>query len=125
MTRHWSRGSSQRHLKHLAHAPHETVLVAACLVFLRQQGCLAWRMNVGGAKFGRRFVRFGVRGMADILAVKSGRAIFVECKRHPNAPTIIQEEFLQDVREHGALSWVVYSVEELERQWQEVWGCLR
>lgn len=90
MAHHWPRGSALRPRKHLACQPSETSLVAACMVFLRTHGCLVWRMNVGGARFGRHFVRFGVRGMADLLAVKLGRAIFVECKRHPNVTTVQQ-----------------------------------
>jgi hypothetical protein len=54
-------------------APRETALVRACLELLALRRILAWRNNSGafllGEGTGRRFVRAGLRGSADILGV--------------------------------------------------------
>jgi len=41
-----------------------------------------WRANAGGAQFGKRFVRFGVKGQADLTGVMlpGGRRIEIEVK---------------------------------------------
>ena len=41
------------------------------LDWLAAEHILAFRMNTGVAKFDDRFVRFGTKGMADILAFKA------------------------------------------------------
>lgn len=97
-------------------------------------GVVAWRVNVGAMRVegprGRRFVRFGLPGMADILGWRSiacpgeheracrvcgGRGrlailLAVEVKRPGERPTAAQAAFLDRVREAGGLAVVATSV---------------
>ena len=104
--------------------PKETLLVSACLVWLRMQGCKVWKNNVGGMaihQIGRRsrFVRFGEPGLPDIIGIaKNGRFVGIECKRKPNKLTEHQIRFLDSARSMGAWAIYVYSVDELEEAWK-------
>ena len=46
----------------------ESLIQSAILEYLAARRILAFRMQVGMANMGGRHVRFGVQGMADILA---------------------------------------------------------
>jgi hypothetical protein len=99
-------------------APRETTLVAACLQLLALRGVFAWRNNSGafvlGEGKGRRFVRAGMKGSADILGVlPGGRFLAVECKIGRNRPTTAQTAFLNTIRAAGGLALVVWDVKEL------------
>ena len=62
----------------------ESEVSAGVQAYLALRGdCLCWRVNVGAAKFGGFFVKFGLRGQADIQCVQApnGRFIGVELKR--------------------------------------------
>lgn len=119
----------------------ETALVDACLRYLRLVGCFAWRVNTGAMTIrapGRRsrFVRFNQPGTSDILGLlpehsdtdrrfwRPGRFLAVECKRHPNSPTVAQQSFLESVRMHGGLALVIFDVGELVVALQAIglWG---
>ena len=58
----------------------EGQVVRACLDLLAAERILAFRMNTGAVKVGKRFFRFGTVGMADILAFPYGWVLWVECK---------------------------------------------
>ncbi len=88
----------------------EGVLVAAVLRWLTHRGCYAIRCNTGAYKTpDGRFIRFGVPGMADVLAVAppNGRALWVECKTEVGRVTVSQNVFIQQMQELGALALVV------------------
>ena len=97
----------------------ETTLIDACLRILRLHGAFAWRNNSGAVAYGspgqrRRFVRYGLPGSADILAVlEGGRFAAIECKRGKTAVTDRQVEFLSEVLSRGGLALVVRDVNEL------------
>lgn len=101
--------------------PSETSLIDAILRYLRAQGCFVWRNNSGATAYharGRRsrFVRYGLPGSSDVIGVMpGGRAIFLEAKRRPNTLTSRQGEFLNRMRELGAVAEVIYDVRDLER----------
>jgi hypothetical protein len=92
-------------------------LVKSCLQLLRARGVLAWRVNGGGMKVGRRFVRFNsINGVSDILGVlPGGRFLAVECKVGDNHLTPHQAAFLQALTVQGGLTLVVWDVAELDR----------
>jgi hypothetical protein len=81
------------------------------------RGVSAWRSNTGAARFGDRFVRFGVPGVADILGVlpPSGRLLAVEVKGPGGRVRPSQRAFLDNVEAAGGLALVVRDVAELER----------
>src|SRR3990167_6033936 len=103
----------------------ETALIDACLRLLRLHGAFAWRNNSGAVAYGspgqrRRFVRYGLPGSADILAVlEGGRFAAIECKRGKTAVTDRQVEFLSEVRSRGGLALVVRDVMELEMELED------
>lgn len=98
----------------------EKQLVDDVISWLGYHGCFAWRQNTGAATYedagGRkRMVRFGMRGISDVLAVApNGRFVAVECKLRGNKPTPEQELFLAEVRERGGVGVVAYDADELE-----------
>ena len=106
----------------------ETALVHACLIYLKTQGCMAWRCNTGAMTLrapGKRsrFVRFNTPGTADIIGFgppPEGRGIAVECKRPGNTPTALQTQFLRAAQAQGAFACWVTSVTQLAEAW-EAW----
>jgi hypothetical protein len=100
----------------------ETDLVRGCIDLLGLMGVVAIRINNGSVKIGRRFVRFtDTPGVSDILAcLPGGRFLAVECKRGRNRPSPDQHRFLRLVHEAGGATAVVYSVDDLEDELQEL-----
>lgn len=103
-------------------------------------GVVAWRSNVGAVaaeyKGRRRFVRFGVVGMADIIGWKTERIVklsllsparpiepivplarflAIEVKRPGRAPSPAQTAFLQRVADAGGLAIVAKSLDDVRR----------
>jgi hypothetical protein len=100
----------------------ETALVKGCLEYLKLKRIMAWRMNSGGAipivsaKYGRRAVYLGPKGLSDIIGMlPGGRFLAVEVKVGRKKPTPAQSEFLSWVNDAGGLGVVVWSLEELEK----------
>ncbi len=60
----------------------ETPIQSAVLKYLALKNIWAIRLNVGGARFGNSYVRFGQAGLPDILAShpKTGRIVWIEVK---------------------------------------------
>jgi hypothetical protein len=102
-------------------AERETGIVKAVLGYLRfVRRWPAWRNNTGAVRVGRRLIRFGEVGAADILGVlPGGRLLAVECKRPGNRATAAQAAWLAMIAEGGALALVVVSVEDLAAQLRE------
>ncbi len=97
----------------------EQATVRAILQYLGARQILAWRMNVGaavtGAEFNAspRFVRFGVKGMADIIGIMpGGRFLAIEVKSRGGRPTVYQQAWLEQVARAGGLAFVARSVQE-------------
>jgi len=101
----------------------ERDIQSVCLDYLNFiPGCVAWRMNTGAyavAAHGtnaRRFIRFGVKGMSDIIGILAGRFLAVEIKRKGNKPTIEQRGYLEIVNQNGGIGLWCVSVESLKSQ---------
>jgi hypothetical protein len=96
----------------------ERLVLDGCLQYLEIRGIYAWRNNTGAVRINPdRFMRFGKVGSSDILAVlPGGRFLAVECKA-PDGGRLSpkQKQFLDAVRELGALALVVQGWEELDR----------
>jgi hypothetical protein len=80
----------------------------------------AWRANTGamriaGAGGRQRFVRFNVKGCADVLGLlpPSGRLLAVECKMPGRKTTADQRAFLDNVAAAGGLALVVTDLRDL------------
>lgn len=129
-TRHWSRSTRVRQWDKptLPHT-HEKYLVKAVLLWLRAKGCFAWRQGTLTGRYqsmdrtGRVkawVIPSSCPGVADILGVYEGRFLAIEVKRPHNKPTDAQLAFLQAVREHGGIAWVIYDIGQLEDRWSEI-----
>jgi hypothetical protein len=76
-------------------------------------------MNTGAVKMTSGFVRFGVKGMADIVAFSSSRmpripqVIWIECKADSGRQTPEQKSFETQVREAGHTYIVARSIDDV------------
>ena len=95
----------------------EAPVLSGCLRYLEARGIYHWRNSTGAAQIGPgRFMRFGKKGSSDILGIlPGGRMLCVECKA-PNRGRLSpeQKQFLEEVREAGALALVVRGWKELD-----------
>jgi hypothetical protein len=101
--------------------PKESDVVRACLEYLKGWGWHVWRQNTGAVastyKGKTRFVRFGIKGAADITGWdRRGRRVEVECKAGKNKPTAEQLAFLEALRKDGGFACVVWSLDDLIRE---------
>jgi hypothetical protein len=73
-----------------------------------------WRQNTGAVKVEDRFIRFGVKGCADILGLiaPTGRLLAIEVKGPHGKLSPAQEAFGVMVRRFGGLYVVARSVED-------------
>lgn len=101
----------------------EQKLVNQVIAYLKINGHYVWRQNTGGMYDShKRFIKFGFKGISDIIGVASdGRMIAVECKVGNNKPTQFQTDFLEEIKRHGGIAILAYSLDDvisnLERKW--------
>ena len=95
--------------------PSEADILHAILDYLALRGITAWRVNSGATKIGDRYIRFGKKGMADILGIlkPNGRLLAIEVKRPGGRATPEQLAFLKQVNDAGGLGFVACSVEKV------------
>lgn len=106
----------------------ESQIQHAILQFLAAKGILAFRMNTGAVKMDARFMRFGVPGMADILAFpekqypdgdhgtwKLALPTWIEVKTATGKQSELQKSFQKQVQWHGHKYVVARSIEDVER----------
>lgn len=93
---------------------NEADLMNAVRTKLSSLGFRVFRVNVGKIKTkdGRYFSTGLPVGFSDLLALKDGRAFFLETKMKPKKPTDAQLNFILQMRNIGCIAGVVYSVEE-------------
>jgi len=82
-----------------------------------------WKMNVGAAVYEgkngkKRFVRFGFKGLSDILGIHKikGKLIAIECKIWPNTLEPAQEDFRELVISSSGIYVLAYELED----WKQV-----
>lgn len=103
---------------------NETALVNLIKNYLLIKGHYVWRNNTGAMKLqsinkrgikSDRFFRAGMTGSSDIIGIaKDGKFIAVECKIKPNKPTLLQNEFLQNIKDRGGYAIVAYDLCDVE-----------
>lgn len=107
----------------------ESDILSSCLKLLKARGIFAMRMNTGSFareyKGKKRFVKFGLKGCADILAIRrvqfyEGLAyrtehnpLWIETKAPGGRQSPAQKEFAAMVTAEGHRYLVVHSAEEL------------
>lgn len=104
-------------------------VVKACLEYLNLRGFFAWRNQTGmialnDGKYGKRVIRQGIKGGADIVCLMpGGRFLAVECKTpHKPGPrggtkgttqTNDQKWFQEEVERRGGIYIVARSIDDL------------
>lgn len=93
----------------------ETALQNQIIVALCENGCVARNHTVGQfyTKYGS-LVNIGHHGESDIMGhrISDGKAFYIEVKLPKENPRKDQEEFLEAMRQSGAIAGVAHSVEE-------------
>ena len=75
-----------------------------------------WRQNTGAARIGRRFIRFGVPGQADLTGIlPGGRRVEIETKSPDGRQTPDQRAFQALIERFGGLYVLARSVEDVRR----------
>jgi len=93
----------------------ERAIQASIIEYLRWRGYYVQRLNSGGMRDARHnLVTLSAAGTPDVLAIKDGRALFVEVKRPGKRPTARQEAMMETLRSYGAHCLVATSVEDLQ-----------
>ena len=102
----------------------ESALLRLVLDYLAAERIFAIRMNTGAVKTENRFFRFGVPGMADVLAFKQPEAcdypyshqivIWLELKAGRGVQSELQRSFQIQVTDQGHRYAVIHSLEELK-----------
>jgi len=98
----------------------ETVLVKQILDYLNYRRHLVQRTNSGmmrGNYKGKDWVvKLSQAGTADITGCsKDGRFLAIECKIRPNKPTLLQEQYLNEIRKRGGIALVAYELKDVEQ----------
>jgi hypothetical protein len=99
----------------------ETDIQSAILDYLALKRVLAIRINnipatyidKAGARQSRRLPKHTPRGIADILVIKAGGAIFLEVKSEIGKQSADQNEFAAKVFVAGLRYWVVRSIDDV------------
>lgn len=100
--------------------PTEHQIQNAILNYLHMLvNCYAWRNNSGGTTFTNKsgksyFIKFGLKGSADIIGCYKGHFIAIEVKRPKGETTSEQDSFLQSIRDCGGYAIVAYSVDDAQ-----------
>ena len=99
-------------------APKERDVLRQVLDLLTLLKIRHWRQNCGAVRRGDRYVRFGVKGLPDVIAVaprgpRRGLFIGLEVKAPGGRLRPEQRAVLDNLTEDGALALVVRSPEEL------------
>ena len=80
-------------------------------------GLRLWRANVGAARVGRRVVRFGIRGQADLTGiVPDGRRLEIEVKTSTGRQTADQRSFQQMIERFHGIYILARSVDDVRRE---------
>ena len=107
----------------------ERQLTHSIIEYLNYQGFYVWRENTGAMTMNNkdgstRFVRFGEKGMSDIVGLrhKDGKFIAIEVKLPTTAKRVTpaQESFLEMVKEHNGIALVVTSIDDLKQKLEDL-----
>lgn len=100
-------------------------MLRSILDYLAAKRILAFRMNTGAMKIDKRFLRFGVPGMADIIAFPQKRfhiqhhdewtrVLWIECKAGKGMQSELQKSFQEQVEEAGHAYLIAKSIDDVE-----------
>jgi hypothetical protein len=93
--------------------PSEHEIQSAILEWLDLKGIFSYRQNTGAAKLKGQWVKFGVRGAPDIIAVKNGRFIGIEVKKPGGIQSTAQASFAWNLIGAGGYYILAYSLDDV------------
>lgn len=99
----------------LTRGDREANVLRAVLSILRLDRRVAWaaRMNSGAFVMENRYVRFGARGLPDIIGYTTeGRFLAIECKRAAGKATKNQREFMEACKKSGCLVGIARNAQD-------------
>ena len=74
-----------------------------------------WRMNTGAIKVNDRFVKFGIKGQADLSGIlPDGVRLEIEVKAEGKKQSKEQKIYQRVIERFGGVYILAYSVEEVE-----------
>ena len=100
----------------------ENDIVNTILTYLNYlPNCFAWKnQNIGvydpAKKLFRKLGKFQFKGISDIIGIYKGRPLFIEVKtpKNKNNLTVHQKQFLNKVKDHGAIAFVACSLTDVK-----------
>lgn len=101
----------------------ERLIQGAALDYLRKHPAIAFAFiqSTGTVRAKGYYMTLGFPGLPDITAMtKQGRYVAIECKTPGNAPTKIQAEFLDLVRECGGIAGCITDISQLTELLREI-----
>jgi hypothetical protein len=88
-----------------------------------RQDMRLWRQNCGVARIGKRVVRFGVPGQADLTGIlPGGKRLEIEVKTNFGQQTEEQKAYQRIIERFGGVYVLARSVEDV---WRAIGGYLR
>ena len=96
----------------------EKAVLSQVLQYLRLKKCLCYRMNTGATvsqyKGKNRLIRFGVSGMADVLAFTKDSVMWIEAKASSGGKqSDHQKAFQKEVESFGHIYILARSVDDV------------
>lgn len=101
----------------------ETALTNQILQYLRYHKILCWKNRNTGLFRDGRWTPAIMKGVPDIVGIlgsnQAGRTLLIEVKVGNNKPTGAQSFFIDEAKKQGALCFVAYSIEDVQRNLDE------
>lgn len=97
--------------------PGEKDTQKAVIDYLVKNRVFHYRNNTGAVKLDKRFFRFGATGSPDIITVKNGQYIGIECKGPKGELSDGQISFKENLEKAGGKYLVVRSIDEFIKLW--------
>lgn len=96
----------------------EHSIQGSIIQYLKLSGFKVWRVNSGRTfqeyKGSTRVIAYGEKGMPDVMAIKRGYPLVcIECKSKTGKATDIQNEWLEDAKQHGAIALVANDIDQV------------
>ncbi|HDY89736.1 MAG TPA: hypothetical protein ENH82_16680 [bacterium] len=94
-----------------------------CLVWLRREGILCDRNNVGAGQIGESgYYSYGIKDAGDIIGLlQNGQHFEIECKRSGGGRLSYgQQKRMKKIRENNGLYFVIHGIAELEYYFKDI-----
>ncbi|MHC1728040.1 MAG: hypothetical protein AB9866_18900 [Syntrophobacteraceae bacterium] len=79
-----------------------------------------WRNNTGTARKGKCYVKFGLKGSADIIGLHQGRFVAIECKDKGKGIEEDQIKFQQEVERAGGIYYLANDFDKFEQWYRDL-----